>query len=208
MNNIVIHNLSPEEAVNNLTDKYISVGLHPWHIKTNWQEQFYLTEQCASQERVLMIGEAGLDKVCRTGFTLQQEIFRRQALLAETVRKPLIIHCVKAMQEVLAFHKEIHPSSPWIIHGFHGKPEQAREFLLHGFYLSFGEKFNQESLIITPLERLCTETDESSIPIESIYWKIAKTKNISIEELQRKANRVIEVVNRETDFTYIDIHTH
>jgi TatD DNase family protein len=208
MNSIIIRNQSPEEAAKNTTDRYISVGLHPWHIRNEWQAEFHLLSELATEERVVMIGEAGLDKVCRTSFSLQQEVFRRQALLAEKLGKPLIIHCVKAWPEIVAFHTELRPSAPWIIHGFRGKPELAKELLKLGFYLSFGEHFNSESVIITPLERLCTETDESKLDIETIYSKIAQAKGITVEELLQNGNSILQPLVMNQTHCTIDIHCH
>lgn len=208
MNSIIIRNQSPEKAANNTTDRYISVGLHPWHLGHDWQTQFHLLSKLAVEKRVMLIGEAGLDKVCRTGFTLQQEVFRCQALLAGKIGKPLIIHCVKAWQEIVALHTELRPSVPWIIHGFRGKPELAKELLQHGFHLSFGEHFNFESVIITPLERLCTETDESKLDIETIYWKLAQAKGITVEELLKNGNSILQPLVMSQTHSFIDAHCH
>jgi TatD DNase family protein len=104
-------------------------------------------------------------------------------MLAEEVKKPLIIHCVKGLDEIIAMHKETVPQQAWIIHGFRGKPQQAEQLVKAGFYLSFGERFNVESLKATPLERLFVESDESNFGIYEIYRRISQTKGYSIEEL-------------------------
>ena len=201
---IAIYNLSPAEALTDGSDRLLSVGLHPWHIGADWEKQLRMLGGVAGTKRVKLIGEAGLDKLCKTDFELQQTVFLQQIELAEEVQKPLIIHCVKAWPELIAIRKKVLPSVPWIIHGFRGKPELARQLLAFGIYLSYGEKFNEESLRITPLERLCTETDESKLPVEAIYRKIAEVKEVSVEVLLRQANRLI--ANRENQF--VDIHTH
>ncbi|MBP1640342.1 MAG: TatD-related deoxyribonuclease [Bacteroidetes bacterium] len=201
---ITIYNLSPSEAVSAHNKRVISVGLHPWNIGADWKKQLQILGESAGREHVVLIGEAGLDKLCKTDFDLQQTVFLRQIELAEEIKKPLIIHCVKAWQELTAIHKKVIPSVPWILHGFRGKPELAKQLLELGFYLSFGEKFNEESLRITPLERLCTETDESKLTIDEIYSKIAETKETSIELLIEKANRLITKESGQ----FVDIHTH
>ena len=201
---IAINNLSPAEALADQSERFISVGLHPWYIEANREEHLRILGEVAGKKRVVMIGETGLDKLCKTDFELQQTVFLRQIELAEEVQKPLIIHCVKAWPELIAIRKKVLPSVPWIIHGFRGKPELARQLLDMDMYLSFGEKFNAESLRITPLERLCTETDESKSSIEEIYRKIAELKEISVELLIEKSNCLI--VNDECGF--VDIHTH
>jgi TatD DNase family protein len=201
---LIIHNLSPAEALNDHSGRVISAGLHPWHAGADWEQQLGLLARIAGEERVAMIGEAGLDRMCATAFALQQKVFVKQAELAESVGKPLIIHCVKAWGEIMAARKLIRPDVAWIIHGFRGKPQLARQLLDGGFYLSFGEKFNEASLLATPLERLCTETDESMAPIEEIYRRVAAIKGVDAATLAATTNRPV----RQLSGGFIDIHKH
>ena len=91
---------------------------------------------------------------------LQLTVFKAQVRLSEEYGLPLIIHCVKAMDELLGSEKEFRPQQAWIWHGFRGKPEQAMQLLKKGFYLSFGEYYPDETMQIVPDERLFLETDE------------------------------------------------
>ena len=68
---------------------------------------------------------------------LQLAVFKEQVKLSEKLGLPLIIHCVKAMEELLGV-KESRPQITLIWHGFRGKPEQAVQLLKKGFYLSLG----------------------------------------------------------------------
>lgn len=90
----------------------------------------------------------------------QTALLRIHYELSETLRKPLILHIVKSFPEIIALRKQWKPTQPWIIHGFRGKPQLARELLAHGFHLSYGKKYNPASLVITPVSRLLRETDE------------------------------------------------
>lgn len=90
----------------------------------------------------------------------QTALLRIHYELSETLRKPLILHIVKSFPEIIALRKQWKPTQPWIIHGFRGKPQLARELLAHGFHLSYGKKYNLASLAITPASRLLRETDE------------------------------------------------
>ena len=90
-------------------------------------------------KRVIALGEAGLDKCCHVPFALQEEAFRMMGSFSEQHCLPLIIHAVKVYNELIALKKEIHPSQPWIVHGFRGKKELAQSLVRQGFYLSFGE---------------------------------------------------------------------
>ena len=55
----------------------------------------------------LALGECGLDKKVQTPLDLQQEVFERQLTLAEKYKKPVIIHCVAAFQELIAIKKKL-----------------------------------------------------------------------------------------------------
>ena len=162
----------------------ISLGTHPWNITNNWQQQFAAIEKAVTELNVIAIGECGLDKLkSPVDIELQKEIFRAHALLAEKAEKPLIIHCVKAHDGLIAMHREIKPQQAWIIHGFRGKPSQAVQLTRAGFHISLGEQFNPDSAKAIPTDRLFIESDESSATIADIYAAVAKAKGISIEEL-------------------------
>lgn len=137
----------------------------------------------AGHPQVLAIGEAGLDKLADAPMAVQMEVFEYQARLSVELDKPLVIHLVKAMSELLKLKQQIKPANPWIIHGFRGKPALAEECLRHGFYLSFGEKYQEEALRITPADRLFLETDESSVPVADLYSRAAEVRRVSLAEL-------------------------
>ena len=127
------------------------------------------------------------------GWDLQVKVFEEQIRVSEELKKPLIIHCVRAWEELIAIRKKCAPSMPWIIHGFRKKGEQAEQLLKQGFYLSFGEHFQESALRKAWPERLLIETDESSCPIQEIYQHIAAALQISVDEL---GNQVELTVHR------------
>ena len=167
-----------------IDERRISIGIHPWTIDTCWKELFSTIKEEASKVNVCAIGECGIDKLKSPVTTeLQQEVFKAHAQLAEELKKPLIIHCVKGFDEIIALHKDITPGQAWIIHGFRGKPQQAEQLIKNGFHISFGEKFNSDSLKTTPMEKLFVESDESNIGIDKIYHRIAEARGCTTEEL-------------------------
>lgn len=155
-------------------EQWLSVGIHPWDITDYWVKDFDFVQAWASQPQVKAIGECGLDRLVLS--PCQEEVFRAHILLSEEVQKPLIIHCVKAIDTVLSIRKELIPSQPWILHGFRGKPQQAIQLIEAGFFLSFGERFNVDSVRICPRERLCMETDDSKILFEEIEKRIKEAR--------------------------------
>ena len=174
----------------------ISIGIHPWDINDRWEERFAKIKKESRNGNVRAIGECGIDRLHSPAtIEIQKKVFKAHALLAEEVRKPLIIHCVKGFDEIMAIRKEIAPEQAWIIHGFRGKPQQAEQFIKNGLYLSFGKMFNAESLKATPAERLFIESDESKSGIDGIYLRIAGTLGCSVEELASTTMRNAEKVS-------------
>lgn len=167
---------------------WYSTGIHPWQTgDPQWQADDWeqLLVQLLRHPQVLAVGEAGLDRLAQAPLPLQTDLFRRQALLAETVGKPLIIHAVKAQAELIALKRELQPAMPWVIHGFRGKPQMADAYLRHGFYLSFGQHYHPEALRLTPTDRLLLETDESLVPIGQLYQQAATLRQVDVDTLRQ-----------------------
>lgn len=188
--NIVLND-NKRNAVSLQPNHYYSVGYHPWYITPDGQEDWKRLTEIASKPNVLAIGEAGLDKLANTSLSTQEVVFRKQIQLAEELRKPLIIHSVRTLNTMVQLKKELKPAAPWIIHGFRGKKEMAKELIKHGFYLSFGEKYHKEALLSTPIEKMFFETDESKEPIHHIYEQAARILSISTNELIDKIQQNI-----------------
>ncbi len=167
---------------------YFSVGLHPWQVDSQWKEYATCLEKISKNKQVIAIGETGLDKYQGGIWDNQLQAFEFQALLAEERKLPLIIHCVKSMQEIIALKKQLQPAQPWIIHGFRGKSTQAQQLWKLGFYFSLGEHCPPDTLRAIPSQVLFLETDESIIPIEELYCKAATLRNVSMEELIQQIN--------------------
>ena len=168
----------------NIRSEYYSVGVHPWY-----PDRSLMAQACeyATSPLVVAIGETGLDKNTANSigdFKQQQELFEEHIVLSEKVGKPLIIHCVKAWDELLHIHKSAKPSMPWIIHGFRGKATLAGQLMDAGLYLSFSTQHNVDSLKTAwEKRRLLVETDDTNTDIRDIYVQIASNLNITIEEL-------------------------
>lgn len=163
---------------------YVSVGIHPWHLTgNNAEERIQALKEALNHERVVALGEAGFDRLRGASLDVQTAVFRQEVALAEEYRRPMVIHCVRAFNELLQVKKELRPDQPWIIHGFRGKESVARELLRHDLYLSFGEKFQPDALRAVPDDRLFIETDESLESIEDICRRIAEARGVSPEEL-------------------------
>lgn len=187
VNTIVEAGHSPEsDEANNLeaslSPNYRSVGIHPWYIN-NVHVQLAELEMLVFQPGVVAIGEAGLDKLAEPPLNIQEEVFLAQIALSEETGKPLIIHCVKAWAEIIEIRKRLKPRLPWVIHGFRGNSDLARQLLRQGLYLSFGEHFNPDALRVAWPGSLFAETDDKTDDIRSVYRQIACALDFSPEQV-------------------------
>jgi len=180
-----VYPLGFEDAKDSLLGCYFSCGVHPWYSE-NANPQLNFLEEIAGDSRIIAIGEAGFDRLKGPDMEIQRQVFERQVELSEKLRKPLIVHCVKAWDELLASHKKYEPSQPWIIHGFRGKPQLMRQLLKHGFMFSVGERYNRDTLLQIPLTSLFCETDVYNIDIESVYGNVSEDLEISLEDLSSR----------------------
>ena len=145
-----------------------SAGIHPWHAHIATDEAFAELGRLATSPACVAIGEAGFDRNAQASVDEQEKVLLPQILLAKELHKPLILHLVGQSARLIDLHKAYAPDEPWIVHGFRGKPELARQLLAEGFYLSFGAKFNPETLATVPDDRLLLETDDSVFIPEQI----------------------------------------
>lgn len=180
-----IHTHHPTEAVTIRT-----VGIHPWQAEA---AELPDIEAVTAADAV---GEIGLDRACTVDFAQQQALFAAQLLLAERCRKVVVVHCVRAFEEVMRSLADRRLPAV-ILHGFIGSPEQALRAIARGYFLSFGTRTAHspktiEALRITPLAQLFVETDEATIPIERIYAEVAALRGLPIEELRQATLRNFE----------------
>ena len=161
-----------------------SVGIHPWatlhNVSSDEWNQF---EATASLQNVVAIGECGIDKL-KGGLMFKQLIvFQHQIDLSEKLCKPLIIHDVKAHDIIVGLKRDLNPHQKWLVHGFRGKPTVAKMLTDAGIYISFGEKFNADSLLSMPKDKILAETDESELTIDEIIKGISGTLGYDATEL-------------------------
>lgn len=144
-------------------------------------------QQQSVHPNVLAIGECGLDKVTATDWQLQQQAFTEQIKLANEVRKPLIIHCVRAYEEVLQLLSAAKVSVAVIFHGFNKSRQLAQQIADKGYYLSFGESLGKVAVASTfaSLEpgSVLLETDDSKLSIKEMYRMAAAARGISEDAL-------------------------
>lgn len=187
LESLMAHEEKPAADISGVAYTY---GIHPWFLnEKNHEQQIISVKKSADHPNMIAIGEAGFDKLRGPSPELQRKVFEEQVVIAETYHKPLIIHCVKAWDELLAAHKKLKPEMPWLIHGFRGNVNLASQLLSKGMYISFWFDFvvRPESGILIkrlPAERIFLETDGAEIDIKTIYNKVATDLDITVDKLK------------------------
>ncbi len=167
-----------------------TLGLHPYFrediSEESWEafRSYYLT----SEGCFWGIGECGLDKRSQVPMEEQIDFLIRQIKLSEGVQKTLVLHVVKAWNNLLSIKRRLQPKQAWIIHGFRGNPILAKQLLEAGFYLSFGEYYNLDSFLLAEsYGRAFLETDESAtLSIQDIYQRSAQELGLELGELKER----------------------
>lgn len=163
-----------------ISSPYFSVGIHPYDAEKVSEKWFLDLETIASNDRCLAIGECGIDKRYPDE-KLQSEILYRHIDLSNRLHKPLIIHCVKAENEILNALKR--STEKTIFHSYAHFDQQMER--ASNVTLSLSERSLQNPTIHRiPTSRMLLETDDGGMSIEQIYAKYSKLLGIDPKQLQ------------------------
>ncbi len=192
---LCVRNLFPGQLENFKRDssrEFYSAGLHPWYVKKSaLSSDLEKVKRALENPKIIAIGETGLDRGCKTDWELQLQAFREQLKLAQAVRKPVIIHCVRAYPELTHERKNFEPGIPWIIHRFSGNLQAAEQLLKFNCYFSFGPDLLKtdskayRALPQIPEDRFLLETDDADIAVAEVYQAAAKLRNTGFEEIRK-----------------------
>lgn len=162
--------ISSSEAALALAKRYdffvASAGIHPDSADTLSDETLLKLEQLCREERVVALGEIGLDYHYPDGPDRETQLyaFERQLQLAHELDIPVIIHSREAAQDTFGLVKKYRPRG--VIHCFSGSAELARQYAELGMYIGFtgvvtfnNAKKPLEAAAAVPLSRLLLETD-------------------------------------------------
>ena len=112
---------------------HYALGIHPWYCSQNWQADVSLLEQYLAAGRdepsLVAVGECGLDGFHRDSWQWQRPCFEAHLALAQRYQLPIIIHSVKAHNEVLELLKRYPLEKGGVIHGFYGGMQLAKRYL-------------------------------------------------------------------------------
>jgi TatD DNase family protein len=187
MMNLMARDYPPDDIENG----YYSVGFHPYNVgKVDLEETLNKVRLSTENPNVFAIGEIGLDKTIKAPFDEQMVVFERQVDIAEMAELPVILHVVRAFNEMVEFMQAHNPSVPMIIHGYNGSRETAEQLIRAGFLISFGEAIAGEhskiveALLSVPVEKMFLETDEGGLDIREIYHIASEVKGVSLDHLR------------------------
>lgn len=180
---------------------YCSVGLHPcFLVAEELPHQWESFVRRASCPDVVAVGECGLDKRSPVPMPVQMQVLSQLIQFAKAADLSIIIHCVKAMDQLLQCKRLYGPSCRYAWHGFRGKPQQALQLVSQGFYLSYGHRFNPDSLLVTPPDRLLLETDEADTTLPSVATAVAHVLGTDEVAVMRMATDNAQRFLRFTSF--------
>lgn len=182
---------------------YGAVAVHPSEAK-GWQEEYYpILLEYAQHDKVVAIGETGLDYYWDKTFKeTQQHVFRRHLELAEELNIPVIVHDRESHADVLEILKEF-PEVKGVMHCFSGSAEFALECVKIGYYIALGGPITFKNAVkpkevakMVPIEKLLLETDSPFLAPHPFRGKdndpskiilvaetIAEIKGLSVEEV-------------------------
>lgn len=194
------------ELINKFSNMYGTLGIHPENVDNYSMEDIKIIEENLDNEKVIAIGEIGLDyHYTKENKESQIELFKNQLSLAEKYNMPVIIHSREATLDTLNTIKEYKVKG--IIHSFSGSLETAKEYIKLGYLIGVNgvvtfKNSNIKNIIKElPLESIVLETDSPYLTPEPFRGKqnypghildianfICELKSVSMEELIKITN--------------------
>lgn len=186
---------------------YATVGISPNDIPQNEEEMWKNIEEIkdlAQNKKVVAIGEIGLDYYWnKENRKMQLDAFKKQIEIANELNLPIVIHTREAVMDTISVLKENPVNNKGVFHCCPLNRELVKEALKIGFYISFSgvvtfknAKNADEIINMVPLDKILIETDSpylspeplrgtrnTPINVKLVAAKVARTKNIPIEEI-------------------------
>lgn len=192
---------------------YAAIGFHPHESKFLDEENLKELEKLAKKNKVVAIGETGLDYYWNhSTLPCQMEAFKKQINMARKFNLPLIIHDREAHRDTLKILAEEAKGLKILLHCFSGDLKMANACIERGYYLGIGGvvTFNNAKMLRAiveeiPLENLVLETDSPYLAphpfrgkpnepkyIPLIAEKIAEIKGISLEKVAKTTSKTAQ----------------
>ena len=119
-------------------DVYLTIGFHPSEVNDINTDDIYVLSQQLKEDKVVGIGEIGLDyHYGKEDIDQQKDLFRKQMKIAEDINMPVVIHSRDATADTIEILKKF-PKVRGVIHCFSGSVETAHEYIKMGYVLGIG----------------------------------------------------------------------
>ena len=196
---------------------YAATGIHPDEVGSLNEETFSQLKIWCQEEKVVAVGEIGLDYYWdKESHEEQKKWFIRQLHLARELNLPVNIHSRDASEDTFQIMKEYGKGLEGIIHCFSGSKELALEYVKLGFHIGVGgvvtfkngKKLKQVVEAI-PLTSIVLETDcpylapepyrgkrNNSSYIRYVAEEIARLKGVTFEEVVRQTEENAKKIYR------------
>ena len=189
---------------------YAAVGIHPDEVGSLNEETFAQMKELFKEEKVVAVGEIGLDYYWdNEPREVQKKWFIRQLELARELDLPVLIHSREAAADTMEIMKEHAKGLSGVIHCYSYSKEMAQEYIKMGFYIGVGgvvtfknAKKLKEVVENIPLTSIVLETDcpymapepnrgkrNNSAYIRYVAEKIAELKGITYEEVVEQTEK-------------------
>ncbi|SFN52906.1 TatD family hydrolase [Salegentibacter flavus] len=178
---------------------FLMAGLHPTHVKDDFEEELAKVEKQFSQRQFVAVGEIGIDLYWdRSTLEIQKKAFRRQIQLAKKYKLPMVIHCREAFDEVFeVLENEKSEDLFGIFHCFTGTYEQAQQALSYNMKLGIGgvvtfkngkiDKFLKQ----IPIEEIVLETDGPYLA--PVPFRGKRNKPVYLKKVAEKVAEIYEL---------------
>ena len=204
-----------KEYSNKYQYMYYSIGIHPMEVEKEISlsqiEKIFEDELKNKDSKLVAIGETGLDYHFNYPVELQKKYFIEQIRLANKYELPIIIHSRESQEDVEKILRENVVKKAGIMHCYSGTPEMSKKFVEMGHYLGVGGpvtryKDVQETVRITPIDRIVIETDSPVLPPEP-FEKHSRNNSLYLDYIVKKIAEIKgvteeEVIKKTTDNAY------
>lgn len=196
---------------------YATCGISPNDIEDFSFENLEKIEKIAQHEKIVAIGEIGLDYYWnKDNKEKQKELFIKQIEIANRLNKPIVIHTRDAWIDTIEILKSHEVIKRGIFHCCPLNQELIKEALKLGFYISFSGNVtfknakSEDCIKLVPLDKILIETDSpylspepfrgkrnDSRNVRLVAEKIANTLNLDTEKIAKitfeNANKIFEI---------------
>ena len=190
----------------------IAIGYFPLDIPKITDKDWEELEKVIQDDRVIAIGEIGLDYFWDTSYNDKQKAaVIRQIELANKYKKPILVHCRDAHADMVELLKGHPPVCGGIMHCFSGGLEVAKQLAPLGFMFAFGGPLTYDNLdegkdVVTgmSLDHILIETDCPSLPPQAHANEINETAHVhySGEVISKLTGMDIETIQNQMICNY------